>query len=178
MVDASSMAQAIKPPETTLPRLRWVPLVGKWLSQLLPPRRHVGRVLSWQEYYPFQQIFGDAQVIICDGCEETLLDVSKENHPPEWKGCTCDGAPAPRSKVEPQKFLKVTKAFLRAQGIPWRPVLNLPGKVMFEVMADFFALQTRANLAPTGPLTDGTNSQPRGEGRQQERQRGEPQTPS
>lgn len=174
MTDASSMAQAISPPEVILPRLRWVPLVGRVLSQLLPPRRHVGRVLSWQEFFPFQQAFILAQQMICEGCGQQL-----HQEDGEWVGCGCAVEnPRPRSRMDPGDFVKLTQRFLRAQGIPWRPILTLPGSVLFEVISSFFALQTRANLAPIDPLMAGTNSQPRAEGRQRVKLSGRHLTPS
>ena len=148
MIDADALASAYEPPVVVLPRLAWLPLVGGLLSRVLPPKRHVGRVLSYQEFQPFQRAFVKATRLECDRCGA-----------PEPE-CACpEELREIRSAMTEEESERVFRRFIRAQGLPVRPMLALPFGALYEVLEELFTLQTRANL-PRPNRTSGSDSPP------------------
>lgn len=126
------MARAVRPPEVVLPRLGWLPLVGPLCARVLPPRRHRGRVLSWQEFEPFKLAF--SRVFTCSACGR------------QRKECECAPEVAAKDRPTDEEAAELLQRFVKAQGLPWLPLTALPGAVMDEVLAELFTSQTRANL--------------------------------
>ena len=116
-IEAAAMVASKEPPELVLPRLRWVPWIGPLLARVLPPRVHRGVVLSYDEFRPFRAEWEDTWDRVAKGEE-----------------------------LSEEEFEGVVVRFLRAQRLPVRPILSLPGSVLTEVLEDLFLCQTRANL--------------------------------
>lgn len=148
--DANAMAKAIQPPSVVLPRGSGVPLIGRWLARVLPPKVFTGRVLSYAEFMPFQDRFADALAVDCVTCGEELMR------------CRCpDDKRAPVPRYDEKEFEPLCIEFLRAQGLPAAKVFRLPGVVLNEVMRELFLIQTRANLPRPRSQTSGSASPPR-----------------
>lgn len=116
MTNAAAMAASAEPPELKLPRLRWVPWLGPLLAEILPPKVHRGIVLSYSEFAPFRNEFEAS-----------------------WKK-------AAAGDLSEDEFKETVVRFIKAQRLPVRPILSLPGSVLTEVIEDLFLCQSRPNL--------------------------------
>lgn len=146
-VDAAALARAFEPPVVVLPRLAWVPVIGRLLARILPPKRHVGRVLSALEFQPFQAAFARAFTFECVTCgkRKTACEC-----PPERRDH--------RSPMPDEELGRLCRDFIRAQGFPVNGLMALPGSALDQVMQELFICQTRANLPRrTADLTNGSD---------------------
>lgn len=110
------MAASKKPPVIMLPRMRWVWWIGPWLARVLPARKHTGVVLSYDEFRPLREEWEES-----------------------WKKASA-------GDLSEEDFKPLVIRFLKAQRLPVRPIMSLPGSILTEVLEDLFICQSRGNL--------------------------------
>lgn len=119
--DATEVLRSLERPRLTVPpevRPRWQRILG--LHRLLGPKTYEGRILSAQEWLPYQERFRALGVTSSD---EAMEDLTEE---------------------EAAELLSIFRDYLEEIGIPPEVVMGLPGRAMEEAVEAFFTCQSRA----------------------------------
>lgn len=125
--DATEVLRSLERPTLTVPpeyRPRWQRVLG--LHRILGPKTYEGRVLSAQEWLPYQERFRALGVTSSD---EGLDDLTPE---------------------EAEELVSIFRDYLDEIGIPPEVVMGLPGRAMKEAVEDFFTCQSRATMHGEG----------------------------
>lgn len=119
--DATEVLRSLERPRLTVPpeyRPRWQRVLG--LHHLLGPKTYEGRILSAQEWLPFQQRFREVGITSSGDAVEQV------------------------SEEDAVELLSIFRDYLEEIGIPPEVVMGLPGRAMEEAVDAFFTCQSRA----------------------------------